>query len=108
MIYVPNLENYKCVVVRSEQVVRAYKEIPTYNSTIDYDDYFLQSNYISQPGTQTFSNYTTLPTCINNDNLTDDWFYMVDAYQVFVTIICLLIIIGMGFKVMFRFFRRLN
>lgn len=108
MIYVPNLENYKCVVVRSEQVIRAYKEVPTNNSTIDYDDYFIQSNYISQNGQQTFSNYTTLPTCISNSNLTEDWFYMVDSYQIFVSIICLLVIIGMGFKVMFRFFRRLN
>lgn len=108
MLYVPNIENYKCVVVRSEQVIRAYKEVPTNNSTIDYDDYYIQSNYISQPGQQAFSNYTQLPTCIDDSYLTDDWLYMVDSYQIFLIIISILIIIGMGFKLMFRFFRRLN
>lgn len=108
MLYVPNIENYKCVVVRSEQAIRAYKEVPTNNSTIDYDDYYIQSNYISQSGQQTFSNYTTLPTCIDESYLTDDWLYMVDSYQIFLIIISILIIIGMGFKLMFRFFRRLN
>lgn len=108
MLYVPNIEDYKCVVIRSQEVIRAYKEIPTNNSTIDYDDYYIQSNYISQPGSQTFSNYTTLPICINSNELTNDWLYMVDSYQVFVIFICILVILGMGFKLMFRFFRRLN
>ena len=27
-IYVPNKENYKCFVVRSEEVIRAYEEVP--------------------------------------------------------------------------------
>lgn len=108
MIYVPNLENYKCVVVRSEQIIRAYKEVPTNNSTIDYDDYYVQSNYISQNGEQTFSNYTTLPTCISDSNLTDDWFYMVDVYQVFIIIACILLFMSIPIKTLFRFFRRLN
>lgn len=108
MIYVPNIENYKCVVIRSEQAIRAYKEVPTNNSSIAYDDYFIQSNYISQSGVQNFTNYTSLPTCVSDKNLTDDWLYMVNVYQVFVIIFCILFIMYIPVKTIFRFFRRLN
>lgn len=71
MIYVPDLTNYKCFVVQSEGVIRAYEEIPTNNSTINYRDYYINSSYIYKDGTQSFSNYTTIPICLTSAVLTD-------------------------------------
>lgn len=71
MIYVPDLTNYKCFYVQSEGVIRAYEEIPSNNTTINYRDYYINSNYIYKDGSQTFSNYTTLPVCLTSSVLTD-------------------------------------
>ena len=45
MIYVPDLTNYKCYVVQSEGVLRGYEEVPTNNTTINYRDFYINSNY---------------------------------------------------------------
>lgn len=82
MIYVPDLTNYKCFVVRSEEVIRAYKEIPKNNTEIAYRDYYYNSNYLYNDGTQSFSNYTTLPTCLDNSVLTDAYVYRNDFYDI--------------------------
>lgn len=87
MIYVPDIENYKCFVVRSDTTIRAYKEIPTNNATIDYRDYFYNSNYLYQDGEQSFSNYTTLPTCLDSATLTTDYVYRNDFPQILLTFI---------------------
>ena len=54
MIYVPDLINYKCYVVQSEGVLRGYEEVPTNNSTINYRDFYINSNYMYRDGSQTF------------------------------------------------------
>ena len=43
-IYVPDLENYECFVIRDENIIRAYQKTPMHNSTIDYRDYYYNSN----------------------------------------------------------------
>lgn len=87
MIYVPDLENYKCFVVRSDTTLRAYKEIPTHNSDIDYRDYYYTANYLYQDGKQSFSTYTTLPTCLDSSTLTSDYVYRNDFPQILLTFI---------------------
>lgn len=109
MIYVPDLENYNCFVVRSEEVIRAYKQVPYNNSTIQYRDYYYNSNYLYQDGEQTFSQYTTLPVCLNNSNLTNEVYYRNDFDSILtifliMSIFCLLIPI----KIILRLFRRFN
>ena len=85
MIYVPDTENYKCFVVRNDTTIRAYKEIPTNNSDIAYRDYYYTSNYLYQDGTQSFSNYTTLPVCLDNSQITTDYVYRNDFPQILLT-----------------------
>lgn len=77
-VYVPDLDNYKCFVVRNDSTIRAYKEKPSYNSNIDYRDYYYSSNYLFQDGVQSFSSYTTLPVCLDNSILTTDYYYRYD------------------------------
>lgn len=109
MIYVPDLENYKCVYVRGEGVIRAYKGIPQNNSTLDYRDYYIDSNYIFTDGEQTFSQYTTLPTCLSSTDLTDEVYYRNDFDSILVIFICLcLIFFYVPIKILFRLFRRFN
>lgn len=108
-IYVPDLENYKCYVIRSDSTMRAYKEIPRNNTEIEYRDYYYTANYHYQDGTQSFSNYSTLPICLDNSKLTTDFYYrndFPDILRMFLifAIVCLYI----PYKVFFRLFRRFN
>lgn len=109
MIYVPDTENYSCFVVRDSNTIRAYKQKPTYNSNIDYRDYYINSNYLYQDGNQQFSNYTTLPVCLNNSELTNNVYYRNDFDSILIifmilSIFCFLIPI----KIFLRLFRRLQ
>lgn len=109
MIYVPDKENYSCFVVRDSNTIRAYKQKPTYNSNIDYRDYYVNSNYMYQDGNQQFSNYSTLPVCLNNSELTNNVYYRNDFDSILIiflilSIFCFLI----PLKVFLRFFRRLQ
>ena len=92
-IYVPDLTNYKCFVVRSEEVIRAYKQTPTNNSTIEYRDYYFNSNYLYQDGEQSFSQYTTLPVCLSKNDLTDNYAYRNDFDKILVITLILSIFI---------------
>lgn len=71
MIYVPDLSSYECFYVHSDGVIRAYKQIPSNNSTINYRDYYVNSHYLYKDGVQSFNNYTTLPICLVSEVLTD-------------------------------------
>ena len=87
MIYVPNYQNYACVSVYNNETLRAYETTPTINSNINYTDYFVNSHYLSRDGVQNFSQYSTLPTCINN--LTDNFYYRNDFSEVLIVFIIL-------------------
>lgn len=107
MIYVPDLENYKCFVVRSEEVIRAYEEIPRNNTEISYRDYYYNSNYLYNDGVQSFSQYTTLPVCLSSDTLTSSVYYRNDFDQILIIFIILAIIsIYLPIRLFLRFFRR--
>lgn len=109
MIYVPDIENYKCFVVRSEEVIRAYEEIPTNNSTIQYRDYYYNSNYLYNDGEQSFSQYTTLPVCLSDNVITNNVYYRndIDSILIVFTILCIFGI-WIPLKVFMRLFRRFN
>lgn len=109
MIYVPDTENYKCFVVRSDTTIRAYKEIPSNNATVDYRDYFYTANYLYQDGSQSFSQYTTLPVCLENSVITDNPYYRTDLDGILIvfTIMCIFCL-WIPLKVFMRLFRRFN
>ena len=84
MIYVPDLNSYECFVVQNENTIRAYEEYPSTNKTINYRDYYTSSNYMYKDGTQNFSQYATLPICLTNDVLTDNFYYRNDFDSILV------------------------
>lgn len=107
MIYVPDTTNYKCFVVRSESTIRAYKEIPTNNSNVDYRDYYFNANYLYQDGNQSFSQYTTLPVCLDNSLMTDSPYYRNDFDNILVIFLIMTIFcFWIPLKVFLRLFRR--
>ena len=106
-IYVPDLDNYKCFVVRNEEVIRAYEEVPTTNATIPYRDYYYNSNYLYTDGNQQFTHYSTLPICLSSDVLTTDVYYRNDFDKILIIFIILAIFIFyIPLKIFLRFFRR--
>lgn len=86
MIYIPNYDSTlnKCYVVQSEGVIREYESTPTYNSTINYRDYYIRSSYIYKDGYTTFGNYSTLPTCLASTELTSNYWYRIDMPDILI------------------------
>lgn len=109
MVYVPDT-SYKCYYVQSEGVIRAYEEKPENNKTINYRDYYLNSNYIYKDGYTQFSSYSTLPNCLDSSVITDSIYYRSDFDSIlFIFVILCLFFFYIPFKVIIcRFFRRFN
>lgn len=106
-IYVPEKENYQCYVVQNEDVIRAYKQVPIHNTTINYRDYYIHSDYIYKDSTQSFSNYGVLPVCLSENILTDSVYYRVDFDSILIVFVLLsLIIVYLPLKITSKFFRR--
>lgn len=106
MIYVPDL-NYQCIYVYSEGVLRAYERTPQYNQTINYRDYYINSGYIYKDGTTSFGSYSTLPTCLPTNSLTNEVFYRADFDKILVIFMILAIIcLYFPLKLFSKLFRR--
>lgn len=107
MIYVPDLDTYKCIIVRNDSTIRAYKEIPTNNKDVTYRDYYYTSNYLYQDGVQSFSTYSTLPICLDNSKLTDSVYYRNDFDSILVIFLIMCIFcFYLPLKIFVRLFRR--
>lgn len=107
MIYVPDLTNYKCFYVQSEGVIRAYEEIPTNNSSVNYRDYYINSNYIFKDGVQSFNNYSTIPICLEKSNLTTEYYYRNDFDSILIIFLIVSIFaFYLPLKLISRFTRR--
>ena len=91
-VYVPEYNQGNCAYIRDSDIIRVYSSVPQYNSTISYTDYFIKSSYISNTGNTTFSNYSTLPTCIADSRITTDIWYRNDLDSILVCFFILLLI----------------
>lgn len=89
-IYLPST-NYACFVVQDSNTIRAYSSMPSYNTSVGYTDYYVNSHYISKTGTQQFGNYGNLPTC-STDSFTTNAFYRNDIDGIMITFFILLIV----------------
>lgn len=107
MLYVPNAENYPCVVVQNAEIIRAYKTVPSYNTSSEYTDFFVQSHYMSKEGVQNFSRYGELPQCLSTEKITSDFYYRNDMPDILLmfTIFCLFCFV-IPLKIFVRLFRR--
>ena len=92
-IYLPveDLSDYACYTVYSSDVIRAYVVRPANNSSSDYVNFYINSHYFTTEGTQTWSNYSSLPVCENVSKFTTSYAYRNDFADI---LIIALIIIG--------------
>lgn len=114
MIYVPDL-TYKCYVLVNKDTIRAYSQLPYnpgYNQQINisYRDYYINSNYLYTDGTQSFGSYTTLPICLDSNNLTDSYYYRNDFDSILIIffimfIFCIYIPLKIFSPILFRRYR---
>lgn len=84
MIYVPSFSNSSCIIITNSDTIRVYDTTPTQNSTINYTDYYINSNYISNIGSAYFSQYATLPQCQDNSRFTTEIYYRNDFDQIMI------------------------
>lgn len=104
-IYLPEDNIYnKCYVVQNEDVIRGYDRVPSHNTTYNYRDYYINSDYIYKDGTGQWSNYSTLPICLDNNIITNDYYYRVDFPDI---LIMFCIISFFGFFIPFKIFSKL-
>lgn len=82
-IYVPDL-SYKCFIVYSEGVIRAYEKVPKINQEVNYRDYYINASYIYRDGTQSFGSYYSPPICLASDVVTDSVYYRNDFDKILV------------------------
>lgn len=91
MIYVPDYDITKCAYVYNSNTIRVYDELPMQGRTITYTDYYINSHYIFTNGVSTFSNYSTLPTCLDDSDITSSIYYRNDISDILIVFI---IIVG--------------
>lgn len=107
-IYMPTSTTYnKCYVVQSEGVIRGYDRVPSYNTSYNYRDYFINSSYIFREGQGTWSNYSTLPVCLDNNIITNDFYYRLDFSHILITFLIINIFaIYIPIKIFSKIFRK--
>lgn len=108
-VFVPSYENNNCLVIQNNNTIRVYDNRPTQNSNVHYKDYYINSHYLEVEGTQNFSQYATLPVCMNSNNITTEYFYRSDFMEILVIflIMCYFIFL-LPLKVIFRLFKRVR
>lgn len=105
-IYLPNTR-YACYVVQNEGVIRAYDQTPNYNTSINYRDYYIDSDYIYRDGVQQFGSYSTLPVCLDSSVITNEIYYRHDIDSILLIFLILFIfVIALPYKIMSRAFGR--
>lgn len=107
MIYVPEYTSGNCAYILNTDVIRVYNSVPVHNSTISYKDYYIKSNYIYNDGTTTFSQYSTLPTCIVDSRITTEHYYRNDYPQIlFIFLVFAFCCLWIPWRIYCRIFRR--
>ena len=91
LVYVPEYNEGNCAYILNSDVIRVYNSQPQHNTTISYKDYYIKSSYIYNDGSTTFSNYSTLPTCIADSRITTEVYYRNDFDSILVIFFIILI-----------------
>ena len=106
-MYVPSYSNNNCVVLQNSSTIRVYDHVPTQNSTVSYIDYYINSSYLSNIGSQTFNNYSTIPSCLSSSDITTSVYYRLDFDKILViTFILLIICLYFPYRIISRMFGR--
>lgn len=106
-VYIPEYNSNNCAYIYNSDIIRVYDSVPRHNATISYKDYYIKSSYIYNEGNTTFSNYSTLPVCINSDRITTNVMFRNDIDSIMVVFfILLLICFYFPYRIISRLFGR--
>lgn len=107
-IFMPKDNTYnKCYVVQNSDVIRGYNKIPQNNTNYEYRDYYINSDYIYKDGYGSWSSYTTLPICLSNDVITNDFYYRTDFDSILIMFLIMSIfIIYIPLKIFSKIFKK--
>jgi len=106
-IYVPKFTSNSCVHILNQDIIRVYEETPINDSYINYTDYFFNSHYMSVSDSQYFNTTDNIPTCESIDNITNEFYYRNDLFDILGCFIILcLFCIYMPYKIISRAFGR--
>lgn len=108
-VFIPEDEIYNaCVVIQSSDILRVYDTIPRNNTSYSYRDYYINSDYIFKEGSGSWgNNYTTLPICIDDDLITNDFYYRVDFFKILIIFLVFNIFaIYLPIKIFSKIFRK--
>lgn len=108
IIYLPvSKDSYACFAFQNSETIRAYKTMPTNNSQVNYKDFYINSHYLTMTGTQNFSQYSTLPTCIEKERITDAYSYRNDFADIMLIVTSFVILFGFVISFIIKqFFKR--
>lgn len=104
VVYVPTYNNGNCVVISNNNTVRVYDTQPTNNTNTAYTDYYINSHYLSVSGS---TNYNYGVTCLPSSQVSTNWIYRNDLSDILISFVCIVLIIYLPIKLLFKkFFRR--
>lgn len=106
MIYVPEYNSGNCAYIYNSDIIRVYDSQPRQNTTIAFKDYYIKSSYIFNEGSTTFSNYSTLPVCINSSRITTDVYYRNDLPLILIIFWSFVLCMFAMWRLYLRIFRR--
>lgn len=86
-IYVPNYTTGQCAYINNSNTIRVYDSQSLQGRTINYVDYYYNSHYYFTRGYTTFSNYSTLPTCLYDDDITTSIYYRGDIADILIVFV---------------------
>lgn len=108
-IYIPDYTTGKCAYIYNSDIIRVYDSVPHNNSTVNYTDFYIKSSYISNRGSTTFGQYSTLPTCITDSRITTEVYYRNDFPSILIIFFIMSFIsFWVPWKIFIRLFRRFN
>lgn len=108
LIFLPSDDIYDaCYVVQSSDVIRAYDTFPSNNTSYNYRDYYINSSYIYKDGSGSWSTYSTLPICLDDDIITHDFYYRLDMPKILLMFLIINIFaIYIPIKIFSKLFKR--
>lgn len=106
-LYVPSYDNESCVVVFDSETIRVYDRQPNINTEVDFTDYFVNSHYMEKKGKETFSTIEEVPSCLNHDDITDNFYNRNDLFDILaIFFIILIVCIYYPYRIFSRMFGR--
>lgn len=83
-IYIPEYSENSCAIILNSETIRLYDSIPTPGASVSHKDYYINSNYIYQDGVEEFNYDSYIPICLDQENITTDFYYRNDLDKILI------------------------